>query len=598
MKAIGHLQHERKVLGRVVVAALALSVTAAILPAHAACAPPGLTPIHALFDSDAKRVRLRGVVTARFPGLHGYFLEAPRRGWDDDPQTSEGVFVYTGHQKSVVKPGTTLVVAARPSVFHGLPELTHARILAHCGRHPLPPATSLNAPISRQRWGELLGMRVRFTRSLTVTDLDDFGRYGEVRVAFGERPFAPTALTAPGPAALVLRRESGSRSLWLDDGSSRSHLTSVELAGHRFDAAHPLRAGQRLKELEGIAYHAFKRDLLEPTHFELERKTNPRRLPGKLGLPPGLRVVSSNVENYFDRALHGSRFPTERGARNRAALKCQTGKLVAALGALHPAVVALQEVENDGVGYHGALASLVAALNGALPGSDYRYVHPHTPRLGDGLIAPALVYDAKRLTPVGKVAELDPASLPRTAARGLARPALAASFRIRQGGFVFTVAVVHLRSKLTACGDALDSKGGAGYCALARTAATRNLARWLATMPTGAGGKRVVLLGDFNAYPKEHAITQLIAAGWHDLVARHVPFNKRYTEIYKGRIGELDYAFASELMSRHVAGAAIWHSDADEARALGYVGAMAPCSSEATPWRASDHDPVIVVLKP
>lgn len=589
---------QARCLGRALVL-LSFAVGAPAFGAQVACAGAGVHPIHAL--AGAGTVRVRGVVTALFPGLGGYFIEAPRAAWDGDASTPEGVFVYTGRHAPEPAAGTKLLLAGRFQVFHGMPELVHVRLIARCGRSGLPPPVVLRLPLSRRGgWRGLLGMRVRFAQTLFVIGLDDFLRYGEVLLAAGARLYAPTALMQPGVRALALAQAQQARTLWLDDGSIRARPRPLLLAGRRFDAAHLLRAGQALDGLAGIAYHAFGRDLVEPTAFDLDRGTNPRPTPASLGLPAGPRVLSFNVENYFNRALAGPAFPTARGARTRAEWVCQREKLATALAVLHPALAALQEIGNNGYGRHGALASLVAALNRRAAGAPYRYVRPASPRLGGDLIAPALVYDSRALAPLGHTAVLDAAhsGLIRAAATGLARPVLAASFRVRAGGLRFTAAVVHLRSKRDACGGALDGVGGAGHCAAARTAAVGALLPWIATRPTGVDTPNVLLLGDFNAYPREAPIERLRSAGWLDLVARRLAAGTRYTETYRGRAGELDYVFASSSAAPHIAGAAIWHSDADEARGLAYDGVMPACRGAVTPYRASDHDPVIVVLRP
>jgi predicted extracellular nuclease len=562
--------------------------------AQAAC-PSGFTPIHALAVAKQRSMHVCGVVTARFLGLGGYFIEAPRNDWDRDPTTSEGIFVYAGRKRTLPKPGTRVILAARPQDFHGVRELARPRLLARHNGAALPPAVAISLPLSRTGgWQALRGMRVRFKQALYVTGLDDAGRYGEIRLAAKRRLFAPTALTAPKAGAKRLKRMESARALWFDDGSSHGHPERLVLAGHRFDAAHPLRDGDEMSGLEGIAWHAFGRDLVEPTRFQFSA-ANPRRMPGGLGLPRGLRIVSFNVENYFNHALRGPAFPTERGARDAAGFACQTRKLVAALATLHPAFAGLEEIENDGYGADSALKHLVTALNKAIPDARYRYVRPSVARLGDGLIAPALVYDARRLAQRGKVAVLAPAALhSRAAAMGLARPALAASFKARSGGFQFTAAVVHLRSKLSACGDALDNHTGAGFCAGARAAIIAPLTHWLDSRPTGVTTPNMLVLGDFNSYPKERAIMRMRQSGWVNLIGRDIPADARYTETYRGRSGELDYIFASPTLASRVAGAAIWHNDADEERALSYRGKFAACG---IPWRASDHDPVIAVLK-
>ncbi|MGH8225639.1 MAG: ExeM/NucH family extracellular endonuclease [Gammaproteobacteria bacterium] len=571
--------------------------------ARADCTVSGIRPIHALAEAAPGTVRVRGVVTAVFAGLGGYFIEAPRASWDDDESTSEGLFVYDGRHLPKLAGGTRIILAGHFQFFHGMPELVHTRILKRCGRAALPPPVVLRLPLVRRGdWRGLLGMRLRFEQALYVSGLDDFVRYGEVLLAAGSRLYAPTARTSPGANAAAFAAAQNARSLWLDDGSTRARPQTLTFAAERFDAGHPLRAGQALEQLTGIAYHAFGRDLIEPTSFALDRKTNPRPTPEGLGLPAGLRVLSFNVENYFNRALVGPAFPTERGARSATELNCQRAKLVAVLAALQPGLAGLEEIENNGYGDDGALANLIAALNRAVAGAPYRYVRPPGSRLGNDVIAPALVYDSRLLAPVGHVAALAAPNaglaLGSKAATGLARPALAATFRVRTSGLRFTAAVVHLRSKLSSCGGALDSNAGAGYCAGARSAAADALTAWLDTHPTGEKTANVFLLGDFNAYSYEAAIKRLQAAGWLDLAAHYLAADKRYTESYRGRVGTLDYIFASPALSRHIAGATIWHNDTDEARGFGYKGAMPACSGAAAPYRASDHDPVIVVLKP
>lgn len=554
-----------------------------------------VTPLHELAALQGpRRVEVRGVVTAVYPGMKGFFLEAPRSGWDTDATTSEAVFVYRGRHAQVVAPGDRVVFSARYQRFHGVPELARVSRFSRCGHAGLPPADELQLPLSPGAWTAHLGMRVHIGQSLTVGDLGDFVQYGEVRVSAGGRHYAPTALTAPGPGALRLAHVAAARMLWLDDGSHRAYPEPLRLGGLEFDARRPLRAGQRLEDVSGIAWHAFGRDMLEVTALQRRAAANPRRSVEDLGLPPGLRLVSFNVQNFFNRSLSGPAFPTERGARSAPQFRCQTQKLVSALSALRPAVAGLQEVENNGYGDGGALPALTAALDrGGGPG-DYRFVRPpHRSRLGTDLIAPALIYDARRVAPVGRVAVLAAPAGSRALEAGLRRPALAASFRGADGR-VFTAVVVHLRSKRSTCGAVLDSHEGAGHCAVARARAARYVAQWARTRPTGVKGGVVVLLGDFNAYPHEAAMTGLRREGW---VAGPTLMTARpgYTESGRWGAGRLDYILFAPGAATRVRAAAIWHIDADEAPGFGYAGRPA-CRGPAAPYRASDHDPVIVVL--
>lgn len=587
--------YTRGALARIALAVSGLLLAVAAAPARAGCSGE-VTPIHALGPPQVhERVEVRGVVTAVFPGMKGFFVETPRAGWDSDPATPEAVFVYAGRHALPAGPGWLIAFNARYQLFHGVPELSRVHALTRCARHDLPAPATLRFPLAAGAWRAHLGMRVVMAQAMTVGDLGDFVRYGEVRVSAGGRHYAPTALTVPGTGAASLARAASARLLWLDDGSHRVHPDKLRLGGLSFDARHPLRAGQVLHTVTGIAWHAFGRDLLEVTSLQRDAGSSPRITVNGLDLPPGLRVVSYNVENDFNRALTGPSFPTERGARTPAQFHCQTQKLVSALAELRPDVAGLQEIENNGYGSGGALATLVDALNRHIETADYRFIRPpHRQRLGTDLIAPALIYDAHRVIPVGRVAVLAAPAGSHVLAEGLRRPALAASFRRRDNGALFTVVVVHLRSKRSSCGAGLDSHSGAGHCALARIAASRYLAHWAGTRPTGINTGAIALLGDFNAYQQEGAMRFLRHAGWRTEppLATSRP---GYTESGRWGAGRLDYILLASAPATRVSGAAIWHSDADEAPGFGYAGRPA-CTGKAAPYRASDHDPVIVVL--
>lgn len=584
-------------VNRLLILGVGFAVLACVQPAGARCEPRNAQPLHRLAtDAPLGPVQVRGVVTAVFPGLHGFFLEASAARWDKNPKTPEAIFVYTARHASLPARGEILAMTGKLQDFHGVRELARTRVLADCGSAPLPPAVTVTLPLpAHTAWSALLGMRIRFLQPLVVSDVSDLGRYGEMRLGADSRILAPTALRTPGRAAIALARSDRERSVWMDDGNAHIHPWPIVLAGMRFDTANPIRAGQIVQGLEGIAFRAFGRDIIEPLVFRLDRAANLRPPARGPTVPPGLRIVTFNVDNYFNRAFAGPAFPTERGARTPQELQCQTSKLIAVLSALRPAVAGLEEIENNGYGADAAVAHLVGAFNEALGEPRYAYVRPFGARLGNGLIAPAIVYDRHRLVLVGRVAVFK-APAERALAEGLPRPALAASFRERQIGFVFTVAVVHLRAKLDSCGATLNGYGGSGYCAGARDAAATALAKWLADDPTGVHAGTKLLLGDFNAYPRERAIRLLESAGWEDVVAGFIPsVEKRYTTNYHAGAGALDYVFANKFARERMVDAVVWHVDADEPSVFGYEGRPS-CKGSLAPYRASDHDPVLVVL--
>ena len=96
-----------------------------------------------------------------------------------------------------------------------------------------------------------------------------------------------------------------------------------------------------------------------------------------------------------------------------------------------------------------------------------------------------------------------------------------------------------------------------------------------------------MIIGDLNSYAQEDPITTLTALGWRDaLAAVAAP----YSFVWDGMAGRLDHALLSPALAPALRGAAEWHNNADEETAQGYP------QGEPGPWRASDHDPLLIGL--
>jgi predicted extracellular nuclease len=135
----------------------------------------------------------------------------------------------------------------------------------------------------------------------------------------------------------------------------------------------------------------------------------------------------------------------------------------------------------------------------------------------------------------------------------------------------------------------------------------RALARFAGAVARESGVAETLLVGDFNAYAREHPALALAAAGFADQAARFDPDG--WTYVFDGASGRLDGVFANAAMASHVTGVATWHVNADEppllddpftrrapaAASVASAGAAPPWTP--TPWRASDHDPVVVGLR-
>ncbi|HEM47137.1 MAG TPA: ExeM/NucH family extracellular endonuclease, partial [Alphaproteobacteria bacterium] len=441
-------------------------------------------------------------------------------------------------------------------------------------------------------WERFEGMAVRLEGPLIVVDQYAAGRFGEVQLAAGGRPPAATQQAPPGEAAVAWHAADERRLVLLDDGSA-----SVEPDPWPYlltDEGWPLRLGDRVPSLEGVLDFAYGRFRIQPT-------ARPRLQAASFAPPPpgpsgALRIVAWNVANLFNGDGRGGGFPT-RGAASPTEYARQLAKIAATLAALGADVLALVEVENDGTGEGSTLADLAAAVHALAPHLDYAVVDPGA-SLGGHPIAVALLHRADSIAAAGPPAVLDEHADPGfDATRN--RPSLAQTFRHRSSGARLTVVVNHLKSKGSSCAAAgdPDTGDGQGDCNETRRLAARALADWIARDPTASGGAPVLIVGDLNAYPLEDPLAELAAAGFVDLIARF-DSPEAYSFVFDGRAGRLDHALASPSLLPWVLGAAVWNVNTDESPALGCEEHNPPGLYRADPLRASDHDPVVVALRP
>jgi predicted extracellular nuclease len=139
---------------------------------------------------------------------------------------------------------------------------------------------------------------------------------------------------------------------------------------------------------------------------------------------------------------------------------------------------------------------------------------------------------------------------------------------------------------------------GQSHCNITRTDAAAALADWLKTDPTSSGDPDVLITGDLNAHMQEDPTKRLEAAGYDNLLLKFTGTDG-YSYLFEGRSGTLDHALASPSLSAQVTGIAEWHINADEAPVHDYeleFGRDPNIFDRSTPYRASDHDPIVIGL--
>lgn len=589
---------------------LAITLVLWIGIAWAEAGPGTVLPIHDIQGAGMSspylgRVRtVEGIVVADFrEGLGGFCIQSPDSEADDDPATSEGLFVFSDREPLEV--GDRVRVQGTVVEYYHLTELADVTELEVLSTgNPLPSPAQVTLPFASSAVPERFeGMRVTFPQTLTVTGHRNLRRYGEVVLSADGRLPRPTAVADPGSSAQQVADDNALRRIILDDGRTESYPEPIPhgRGGKPLTAENTLRAGDTVTGLTGALlynFEAYRVHPLAPVDFS---PANPRpETPPAAGR---LTVAGFNLGNYFttvdeDGATCGPLNDTEcRGADSDYELARQRRKLIAALTAPAADLVGLVEVENTP---RETVADLVAGLNDQ--DGEGAWACLDTGTIGGSVIRAALIYRPNRLTPVGDPEILNDHVDP-SFNDDKNRPVLAQTFDETDTGHRFTVAVCHLKSKDSPCDDIGDPDmgDGQGNCNRTRTAAAEALARWLADDPTGSGDPDRLIIGDFNAYAHEDPIRALTGAGYVDLLARHGDEPPIYTYGYEAAWGYLDGALASRPLAIQVTAAAPFHINADEPADLDYnvedQSALVQAILYAPdPYRSSDHDPVVVGL--
>jgi uncharacterized protein len=601
-----------------------------------------LTLIHEIQGDGAttpipgQRLITRGVITADFSsggdtglaqgqGLRGFFIEAIADDRDNDPDTSEGLFVFDPDTILDGEVGDLVYVygvagEGPASAGRSVTQVT-ADDIGVCNDNVdatdlvLPDPAALPMPVHPSDRGVVLGplesMRVTHPE-LTVTDFWQLERFGEVFLSSGGVRPNPTNLVSPhdDEAYLALERENAANTILLDDGRSGQNLDPLPYVV----PGDTLRIGDQLIDETFILHYGFSAWRLQPLDIdELTEEFRTNRTRPRPEDPPNvggtLTVGAFNVLNYFngdgyfigDDPDTAEGFPTSRGARSVAEFERQTEKIVDAILRMDADILGLIEIEND-EGEDQAAAALVDAVNTTAGEDLYDYLDTGT--IGTDAIKLAYIYKPSTVELAGDYAILD-SSVDERFNDQRSRPVLAQTFTELATGESVTVANNHLKSKGSGCGPG-DDHPRQGSCNLTRTLAAEAMADWLAEDPTGQDAVGNLIVGDLNSYAQEDPIVALQEAGYIDLLDVFAPEGVMpYTYTFSGTQGYLDYALADEELFPTVTGAAAWNINADEVPAIDYLlsgngrfrtADVAERFYDDSAFRSSDHDPVLVGL--
>ena len=562
-----------------------------------------LTPIYTIQGSGAastlvgNTVAIQGVVTGDFQGsskLNGFFVQ--QAVGDGNNDTSDGIFVFAPNSLDVNAGDVVQLTGKVSESFNQtqIDTLTNLNVVGSGTVAPLALDLPVTAGADLERYE---GMLVSFAETLTVTENFQLGEFGQVVLSSEGRLFTPTNSIDPTDipssetendennlaAVTAAQNANNLRQIVLDDGSNTRNPSDIPF----LNANNTLRVGDTTTNLTGVLSYGFGDYRIQPTVTPVFDATNPRTAaPDAVG--GNAKVASFNVLNYF--TTFG-----DRGADNAAEFDRQRAKIFAAISAMDADVVGLIEVQNNGDDANSAIANLVNGLNEYIGATVYDYIRDPATGVGTDAIKTALIYKPANVTPVGE-AKSDTDGIYN-------RFPVAQTFALNSNGETFTPVVNHFKSK-SGTGTGLDADQGDGQGAFnyTRVQQAQALLGFVNELKTSSGDRDILVIGDLNAYGQEDPIDVLRNGGLIDEIARFVP--NPYSYVFDGQAGYLDHALATSSLDTQVSGVTEWHINADEPTLIDY-NLDVPGSSTApkpldlytpTPYRSSDHDPVIVGL--
>ncbi len=520
----------------------------------------------------------------------GFFIQTPDARDDADPDTSNGIFVFTGGAPAV-SVGDQVDVTAEVDEFFDTTELTSSPIVSvDSSGNPLPAATVFDAtrpspdpeaPSCAIEFECYEGMLVTIAGGWVCSGNQQFGSdpIAEVFISAGERCFREPGVAFPGLGMPPIPTWDGNPEVF-------------ELDPDRLGLANDPLAGGSTFDATGVLGFEFEDWELWPTSLSITAATIPRAVPPRRDAAE-FTVGSLNLFRLFadddDYALH-------------------RGKLSAYIRTVldSPDVLAVQEVENIGVLEDLALqietddpaviysAELIEGDDvggidvGYLVRDDTITVTQLTQLGADEL----LTFDGSRLhdrPPLLLEAEYSRVPPPESSNKGGA-------------SFPFAVLGNHTRSLL-----GIDDPTDGPRVRQKRLEQAQSIAQKAQDFQTANPTVPLIVIGDLNAFEFTDGYVDVVGqiAGDFDpamnllsgpdlvdpnlvIWARYVPQNERYSYIFEGNAQVLDHALTSTVAGDFVSRFVYGRGNADAARDLE--------NQEGTALRSSDHDGLVLYL--
>jgi predicted extracellular nuclease len=486
-----------------------------------------------------------GVVTGIFQELQGFWIQSLNP--DDNPSTSEGLFVSTDEGSLPIVEGDLVVVKGKIREKSGQTQLSLESlediVLIDSGL-PMPEAQELNPPaesdLSKLYYEALEGMLVKVTEpGLAIAPVSKYGEY--------------VLVTKSWDIDRIMRGEPNGMMVFVDDGSAITHYDQSTLP-------YVVKTGDFVGDIIGPLAYTYENYKIQPLYIPTVIAVDPV-VPKLPALKEGeISIATFNAENMFDiMDPHPSDPP--RPSINEYRLKIQkVAETITTMGA--PTVIGFQEVENISILEDLAENEFIAT---------YGYI----PALLEGL-------DSRGID-VGYLVRGDQADIinvtQHPAPEGLtSRPPLVIEVNLKIGSAGHILYVINNHFTSMSAGELATEPQRNGQAAWNVTLAESILAE--------NSDANIVVLGDLNSFYDSPPIDTLRKGGFHH-VYEYVEPDLPYTYVYQGVSETLDHILVTPSLWTRIRNVKVVHTNADY-----------PPSDpeERAPFGVSDHDPLIVVF--
>jgi len=519
---------------------------------------------------------------------NGFFIQTPDDRADADPETSNGVFVFTGSSPAVAV-GDRVDVTGTVVEFFDFTEMQPDAVTVVSTGAPLPAVVPFDSatpsPFQPQPATELEryeGMRIQVASGVVSGPNQRFGSdpVAEVHVvAAPTRAFRESGIEFPGIAGLPV---------W--DGNPEV----FELDPDRLGLANAIIPAGSLWAATGVLGYEFGGYELWPTELTVDEAPLPRPVPsaGELELTLGSLNLFRLFDDVDDPGTEddGQVVSSAEYARRLGKFSLYIREVLRA-----PDVLAVQEAESLSV-----LEDLAATIAADDPALDYGAYLVEGNDVGGIDVGYLVREDRVRVDAVLQLAAGEILTYDGSLLHDRPPLLLDGAFVAGGGELPFRTLAVHMRSL-----GGIDDPQDGPRVRQKRLEQAQSVAAIVQDLQTAAPEVGLAVLGDYNSFEFTDGYVDVIGqiAGsavpadnllsGPDLVEPNLailtytlPAEERYSFVFRGSAQTLDHALVSEALLGLVQGVGYGRANADAALVL--------LDEPGTPLRSSDHDGLVV----